>query len=361
MKEREALQKIANKNNQPLATTINGLRTQLRFVLNIATEALKEPTESGIPSDKDLDFDSQYQKLFNAIADSGGTPLESEMQDIIRIVHRDFPFEPTESYSEEELAKLFHDTYERLAPEFGYATREDTKVFDQNSANGKLMVAVCEVILQSLSPKKGKEEKEEVRTYTYRELECFGIYLMSGDYIHTITNNQELVQYCKKQAEHFLQSLSPKEVKEEVNPIATLPIPCNNFEGSYATSSATKCKWCGLEEWQHRDFKRLSILPESSNPIATDHTRLEPNQTEAENRSLRKIATEIMDKEYSFFTPDTRKKMVLSFCNGYTLSRKQVIEEVEDWVNELRKNSTEPITNLAIPYTILLTKLSKLK
>ena len=45
LKEREALQKIANKNNQPLATTINGLRTQLRFVLNIATEALKEPTE----------------------------------------------------------------------------------------------------------------------------------------------------------------------------------------------------------------------------------------------------------------------------------------------------------------------------
>ena len=35
----------------------------------------------------------------------------------------------------------------------------------------------------------------------------------------------------------------------------------------------------------------------------------EPNQTEAEKGSLRKIATEIMDKEYSFFTPDTRKKM----------------------------------------------------
>lgn len=30
-------------------------------------------------------------------------------------------------------AKLFHDTYERLAPIFGYETREDTKEFDPDS------------------------------------------------------------------------------------------------------------------------------------------------------------------------------------------------------------------------------------
>jgi len=42
-----------------------------------------------------------------------------------------------------ELAKLFHTTYERLAPNFGYETRADTKEFDANSPNGKLMVAVC--------------------------------------------------------------------------------------------------------------------------------------------------------------------------------------------------------------------------
>ena len=43
----------------------------------------------------------------------------------------------------EKIARLFHDTYERLAPEFGYETREDTKVFDPESKNGKLMIAVC--------------------------------------------------------------------------------------------------------------------------------------------------------------------------------------------------------------------------
>jgi len=43
----------------------------------------------------------------------------------------------------EELARKFHETYERLAPEYGYETRKDTKEFDAESPNGKLMIAVC--------------------------------------------------------------------------------------------------------------------------------------------------------------------------------------------------------------------------
>ncbi len=42
-----------------------------------------------------------------------------------------------------KIAKLFHETYERLAPQFGYETRQDTKAFDPESPNGKLMIAVC--------------------------------------------------------------------------------------------------------------------------------------------------------------------------------------------------------------------------
>jgi hypothetical protein len=51
----------------------------------------------------------------------------------------------------EELARFFHDTYERLAPAFGYSTREDTKNFDPESLNGRLMIAVCEEILAAMS------------------------------------------------------------------------------------------------------------------------------------------------------------------------------------------------------------------
>jgi len=41
------------------------------------------------------------------------------------------------------LARRFHEAYERLAPSFGYETRKETRAFDPESANGKLMIAVC--------------------------------------------------------------------------------------------------------------------------------------------------------------------------------------------------------------------------
>lgn len=39
-------------------------------------------------------------------------------------------------------AREFHKAYERLAPKFGYKTREETKYFDPESPNGQLMIAV---------------------------------------------------------------------------------------------------------------------------------------------------------------------------------------------------------------------------
>lgn len=50
------------------------------------------------------------------------------------------------------LARIFHHNYERLAPKFGYATREDTRHFDPGSTNGKLMIATCEAVIESLVP-----------------------------------------------------------------------------------------------------------------------------------------------------------------------------------------------------------------
>jgi hypothetical protein len=49
----------------------------------------------------------------------------------------------------EDLARLFHETYERLAPQYGYETRKESakpweEVPDQNR---RLMVAVCEELI----------------------------------------------------------------------------------------------------------------------------------------------------------------------------------------------------------------------
>ena len=50
----------------------------------------------------------------------------------------------------EELAKTFHEVYEKLAPAYGYETNKETRIFDKNSRNGKLMIATCEGILNML-------------------------------------------------------------------------------------------------------------------------------------------------------------------------------------------------------------------
>lgn len=61
-----------------------------------------------------------------------------------------------------EIAKEFHDTYEKLASEYTYETREDTKVFDINSNNGKLMYAtVNEIVSPILKENKILKENAE--------------------------------------------------------------------------------------------------------------------------------------------------------------------------------------------------------
>ena len=50
----------------------------------------------------------------------------------------------------EEIKKyteMFHNTYEMLAPKYGYETRGDTKQLDFDSPNGKLMYATIEKIV----------------------------------------------------------------------------------------------------------------------------------------------------------------------------------------------------------------------
>lgn len=53
----------------------------------------------------------------------------------------------------EELARLFHETYERLAPKFGYRTRKASAVpWDEVPvANRLLMVAVADDVLRVLA------------------------------------------------------------------------------------------------------------------------------------------------------------------------------------------------------------------
>lgn len=53
---------------------------------------------------------------------------------------------------EEQLAKKFHETYERLAPEYGYRTRKSSAVAweDVPANNKELMIAVAKEISDTL-------------------------------------------------------------------------------------------------------------------------------------------------------------------------------------------------------------------
>jgi len=70
----------------------------------------------------------------------------------------------------EKIAKQFHDTYEELAPFYGYITRKDTRKFNPKSQNGKLMMAVCKKVIksqreQAVKEVLGKIEKELAMEY----------------------------------------------------------------------------------------------------------------------------------------------------------------------------------------------------
>ncbi len=64
-----------------------------------------------------------------------------------------------------ELAILFHTRYETFAPAHGYETRDDTKVFDSESKNGKLMVSVCASLLSDLLIASESEIQEAFREW----------------------------------------------------------------------------------------------------------------------------------------------------------------------------------------------------
>ena len=51
-----------------------------------------------------------------------------------------------------QLARLFHFTYERLAPAFGYKTRKASRVpfFELDQRNKALMLAVAQTVLDEL-------------------------------------------------------------------------------------------------------------------------------------------------------------------------------------------------------------------
>jgi hypothetical protein len=89
-----------------------------------------------------LDSDGYIDDVDEGAADRAVAELIKALDTRPSVVELDSP-------GPEALARLFHETYERLAPEHGYETREaSAKPWRQVPANNRaLMVAVCQHIL----------------------------------------------------------------------------------------------------------------------------------------------------------------------------------------------------------------------
>lgn len=132
-------------NKQQIASQIiNGVALQDKFIIKLAYSLAEAVlAEKGEPVAWMVSFnagvDKEVQTSKKHITELAKAYDENGWPDVQ--VHPLYTH-PSRSRSDEDMARKFHDAYEMLAPLFGYETREDTKVFDPDSPNGKLMIAV---------------------------------------------------------------------------------------------------------------------------------------------------------------------------------------------------------------------------
>lgn len=107
----------------------------------------------------------------------------------------------------EKIARQFHNTYERLAPKFGYKTREDTKDFDPESPNGKLMIAVCGEVVKQYADKKDTELEEILEEFQSFKVENGKLNAWKGNLDPNRVEGwvkQKLKQYADKKVEDIV-------------------------------------------------------------------------------------------------------------------------------------------------------------
>lgn len=121
-----------------------------------------------------------------------------------------------------EITKKFHDTYEKLASEYTYETREDTKVFDINSNNGKLMYAtvneiVSPILKENLKLKNINEEYERLNKEKFRNFKITNVQKYNID---------ELLSY-KKYKDNWVK------LKEYLHNVDVVIDYSENYDGSF--------------------------------------------------------------------------------------------------------------------------------
>ena len=119
----------------------------IEAALQCAASHIREATEDDfvVPEESLLDYLTSVTRAFGT-ASKPGKSKKVNLERVRRLEEGVSPYCGCHG-SALALAKQFHGTYERLAPSFGYETRPETRDFNPDSANGRLMIAVCHEII----------------------------------------------------------------------------------------------------------------------------------------------------------------------------------------------------------------------
>lgn len=129
----------------PLPHTSDGIRTSVAVAKELAAQirAITPPSEQASRSMEGVAWIAAHSSgMVHHFAKADGWEVITVMHDFDHVV-KSKPSEQAPSAEAESLARQFHEAYERLAPQFGYETRTETRQFDPESPNGRLMIAVC--------------------------------------------------------------------------------------------------------------------------------------------------------------------------------------------------------------------------
>lgn len=143
----------SDKSKSPPSPTASGLDTpeKIASASNGAAPNATEsaPTPSGILAQLDTIIEAETNRCQWCMEGQGRCKLPKDHKPPCEFPPLPAPAAPPASPEPEKLALRFHEVYERLAPSFGYETRQETRAFDPTTPNGKLMIAVCGELLRT--------------------------------------------------------------------------------------------------------------------------------------------------------------------------------------------------------------------
>lgn len=115
-----------------------------------------------------------------------------------------------------EITKKFHDTYEKLSKEYNYETKKETRVFDINSSNGKLMYATVNEIISPVL-----EENQELKKKYENAVADYEKTMFEKEQLNSLVNScQEEIRQLKKQVENY-KELGFKYLQDKNNKLET--------------------------------------------------------------------------------------------------------------------------------------------